>query len=62
MLIIIKYILQVYFNLVRVSHLGEIKHKTLFVKIELNAFSYRGHMYGHFKKKIIQIPQNLTKW
>ena len=44
------------------SHLGEIKHKTLFVKIELNAFPYGGYIYGHFEKKIIQIPQKLTKW
>ena len=34
-----------------VSHPCQIKHKTLFLKIELNAFSNRGHIYGHFVKK-----------
>ena len=34
-----------------VSHPCQIKHKTLFLKIELNAFSNRGHIYGHFEKK-----------
>ena len=28
-----------------------IKRKTLFLKIELNAVSNRGHIYGHFEKK-----------
>ena len=45
-----------------VSHPCGIKHKTLLVKNELNAFSNRGYFYGHFEKKIIQISQKLTKW
>ena len=28
-----------------------IKRKTLFLHIELSAFSNRGHSYGHFEKK-----------
>ena len=43
-----------------VSHPLTIKRKTLFLKIELNAFSNRGHIYGHFEKKI-QISRKLTK-
>ena len=37
--------------LITVSHSCPNKHKTLFLKIELNALSYRGHFYGHFEKK-----------
>ena len=48
--------------LIYVSHPLAIKRKTLFLKIELNAFSNRGHIYGHFEKKIIQISRKLTKW
>ena len=33
------------------SHLLAIKRKTLFLKIELNAFSNRGHIYDRFEKK-----------
>ena len=33
------------------------KQKTLFLKIELNSFSNRGHIYSHFEKKKIQISQ-----
>ena len=43
------------------SHPCGIKHKTLFVKNELNAFSDRGYVYGRFEKKIIQISQKLTR-
>ena len=49
-------------NILYVSHPGEIKHKTLLLKNELNAFSNRGYFYSHFEKKIIQISQKLTKW
>ena len=36
------------------SHPCQIKHKILFIKIEINAFSNRGHiMFGHFEKKSI---------
>ena len=45
-----------------VSRLLAIKRKTLFLKIELNAFSNRGYIYGHFEKIIIQISRKLTKW
>ena len=31
-----------------------IKRKTLFLKIELNAFSNTGHIYGHFEKKLFK--------
>ena len=33
------------------SHPGEIKHKTLLPKNEVNAFSNRRYFYGHFEKK-----------
>ena len=46
---------------VYVSHPCQIKHKTLFLKIDLNAFSNRGHIYGHFENKN-QINRKLTKW
>ena len=37
-----------------------IKHKTPFVKIELNAFSNsnRRHFYGHFEKKLFKYLKN----
>ena len=44
------------------SHPCPIKHKTLYIKIELSAFTNRGHFFGHFEKKIIQISKKLTKW
>ena len=40
-----------------VSHPCTIKHKTRFLKIELNAFSNSGHMYGNLEKKIQIISQ-----
>ena len=49
-------------KLLFVSRPCQIKNKTIFLKIELNAFSNRGHFYGHFEKKIIQISTKLTKW
>ena len=48
-------------ELIYVSHPCPIKHLTLFVKIELNAFSNIGHIYSHFEKKKNQISQKLTK-
>ena len=36
-----------------VSHPLAIKRKTLFLKIELKAFSNRGDFYGHFGKKTL---------
>ena len=35
-----------------------IKQKTLFLKIELNAFSNRGHIYGHYGKKLFKYLEN----
>ena len=40
------------------SHPGEIKHKTLLPKNEVNAFSNRRYFYGHFENKKIQISKN----
>ena len=46
-----------------VSHPLAIKRKTLFLKIELNAFSNRAHIYRYFEKKNqIPVSQKLTKW
>ena len=41
-----------------VSHPGGIKHKTLFVKNELNTFSDRGYLYGHNEKKLFKYFKN----
>ena len=38
-----------------VSHPCQIEHKTLFLKIELNAFSNRGHIYSHSEKNYSNI-------
>ena len=37
----------IFLERVYVSHPCPIKHKTRFLTIELNAFSNRGHIYGH---------------
>ena len=41
-----------------VSHPCHIKHKALFLKIELNAFSNSGHIYGHCEKKLFKYLEN----
>ena len=43
------------------SHLGEIKHKTLLVKFQLNVYLIEDTLTVILKKKI-EIPQILTKW
>ena len=40
--------------LVYVSRHCQIKDKTLFLKIDLNAFYYRGQFYGHYEKTYIR--------
>ena len=45
-----------------VAYLSNQTQKNFFLKIELNKFSNRGHIYGHFEKEIIQISRKLTKW
>ena len=40
----------------------KIRHLTLLVEIELNAFSISKHFHGYLEKIIIQIVQKLTTW
>ena len=50
-----------YWNRIYVASFSN-QTKTLSLKIEMNTFSNRGHIYGHFEKKKIQISRKLTKW